>query len=330
MHIRSYRRKHWSYARDAVADLNILELGGRKPLDSVEHALVVELGGRVLDRRLGPHLLSLLPVLECGEVNPLVVAGPIKVREALVGVLFVLLHLVLHVVLLDDEPALCPAESEEVPPPLHPVFALVQDVLGDVCDDALTAVLAARVTRHLKYPQVFQNLSLGVLERQTPFLVGEDVKDLEVLVPRGGVLFNPGVQNLVVLDLLVREGPGLEQPNERLFVRVSCVDGGWEDRVKQVLGLDPHSVRVRHVLAALVDGVEDQADLCAAQRGQRGAFSLRGTEQGGQARGPQRAQQGHQRVALQGRRVKLLLCKILNKTEYPHPLDEVCFHKTDF
>ncbi len=48
----------------------------------------MELGGRILKCGLAPHLLSLLPVLEGGEVNPLVGgAGPIQVGQAVVHIL---------------------------------------------------------------------------------------------------------------------------------------------------------------------------------------------------------------------------------------------------
>ena len=97
----------------------------------------------------------------------------------------VLFQLIQHVLLLGDQTRPSPSQANQLPPPVDPVFPLVKYVLGNVGDDALAPGLAARVAQRLQYPEVLEDEALGVLQGQPPLLVGEYVKDLEVVVLRG-------------------------------------------------------------------------------------------------------------------------------------------------
>ena len=131
-------------------ELNILQVTVRKTLDSLQDTLVVQLGGRVLQCTSGSELVFLaVVILQGGEVDPFAGAGLIEAGEALVDVLLVLVQLVFHVLLLVSEAGLHLGRVMEFPPPPQPVLPLVQDVPRQVGDDALAAVLAARVTCHL-------------------------------------------------------------------------------------------------------------------------------------------------------------------------------------
>ena len=158
-----------------------------KAFNPLEHSLLMKLGGGILECCLGNQLVSFAllllaaAIIQRTEVDSLVIAGLVEVVQTVADVHLVLLQLALHVLLLSLQSSLHLAGLAQLCSPLQAVISLVQNILGQVVDDTGASILAGGVASHLEDPQVLQHQPLGILQRQSSFIITKHVCQVKLV-----------------------------------------------------------------------------------------------------------------------------------------------------